>query len=124
MTNLIRGEVDLEVSKDEVLRLVFDYDTLVSVEDQLDKSIFVIMAQIQGAPRLGLLRALLWAATREKHAEITPQRAGQIIQKVGVVEISERLVTGLKAAYPDPTASGEAAEGDQDPPQDGTGQST
>ncbi|WP_374578296.1 hypothetical protein [Phenylobacterium sp.] len=124
MTNLLRAEVSLEVSKDEVLSLVFDFDTLVSVEDQLDKSIFQIMAQVQGAPRLGLLRALLWAATRERHPQITPARAGQIIQQVGLVKVTEKLVAGLKASQAPPDESAGAAEGVADPQPGPTGPST
>lgn len=121
MANPHKGEVVLQ-REGGPLTLRFDVNALAELEDLLDASCAVIISRMASDMRLNLLKALVWAACREHHPEVTLKEAGRIIQDVSVPAAEAAVTEAVRRAFPDPTEDGQAT-GDPPtpPPADGNG---
>lgn len=104
-------------------RLCFTIDALCQLEDRLDLSVVQISERMQsGAPRLSIMRAILWAGLQTHHAPIDEKAAGELIGEIGAVELMGHIMTAMNRAFgeddtaPAADAAGEAAPADPPPP--------
>jgi hypothetical protein len=113
------GEYPLELS-DETYVLAFEIDVLCALEARMGMSVNAMGREMQGDPRLSLLRAMLCAGLRTRHPKISEGEAGQVLKKalreLGGPAFGEKLA----AAYFHVFNSGETEdEGPKDPPRPG-----
>lgn len=100
MANPLRGEVDLVVGeKTYVIRL--SINAMVEAETVMGMGIGDVIAELQDRPKLGTLRALLWAGLREHQPKITLEAAGEIIAEIGFQKVAEIVGNALSLAFPD-----------------------
>jgi hypothetical protein len=119
MANPLTGEVSFEAGG-ETYMLVLDVDAICNLETRLDMGIGEIVMSLNGSPRLGFLRAMLWAGLQAKHKGISEKAAGDLIPLMGGLPgVSMAIGKAVSNAFAAPE------EGDSaDPPQkeaDGTG---
>ncbi|MHA6641349.1 GTA-gp10 family protein [Mesorhizobium sp. A623] len=110
MANPNRGQVALTVG-DLEYKLSFSVNAICELETELDKSVSEIIASIQDPKQLRLssVRALVWAALRDHHEEITIKEAGLIATAAGIQVVVEKIGHAFKLAFPDaPEAKGKA----------------
>ena len=126
MTNSMKGEVALHAGE-VTYKLVYDVNALCAMEDKLDKSVLEIMGTVNGSPRLGVVRALLWAGLRRHHEDVTLEAAGDLVMSVGMVDVLNVVMIGFKSAFPK-AAEGDEGDGGARPPKPtpkaGTGSSS
>lgn len=103
MGNPHRGEVTFKVADAEYV-LKFSTNAICELEDRLDKSLNVIVANME---RLATVRALLWAGLRAHHPDVTLPQAGEIIDRSGMAAATEAIGKALNAAFPTPSEGGE-----------------
>jgi hypothetical protein len=104
MANAERGYVDLTVG-DKSYQLRFSTNALAEVETLLDRDIGEIVNQLQ-AGRISALRALLYAALREKHPKVSLLDAGDILDGDRAM-VGEALGKALNLAFPESTGAAE-----------------
>jgi hypothetical protein len=112
MANKFRGEVKLTAGEKE-FTLVYDCNAVCALEQALNLSM-TEFAQRTAAGRLGFTgaRALLWAGMLQKHASTTLAKCGDIVDEVGIKQITETCWDGLKHVFPELEAgNAEAAVG-------------
>lgn len=109
MGNPLKGEVSFEVGE-LTYRLVFNINTLCTLEDHLDASVAEIAQKLSGEVRLGFLRSVIWAGLQEHHPGLTLKQAGDIIGGIGAGNVGPQITKALASAF-----GTEAAEGDPDP---------
>lgn len=116
MANPHRGEVALQAGED-TYRFCFTIDALCQLEERLDLSIVEISGLLnQGAVRLKVLRAILWAGLQTHHAPIDEKAAGELIGQIGAVPLMGAIVSAMNQAF---GADEEAADEAGDPPAAG-----
>lgn len=109
VVNPLRGEIELVVgtgdeAKTYTLRL--QANAMVEAETVTGLGMGEIIAKMQQAPAIGLLRGLLWAAMREYQPKATLADAGEIISIIGIPKAGDVLGDALKWALPDADTSG------------------
>lgn len=98
MANPLRGEAPLKVG-DVEYTLVFDINAMCEAEEFLDLTVREILSKLDS---LIVVRGLIWAGLRAKHAEVTVKQAGAIIEAIGGADQAlEVLGRGLTAAFPE-----------------------
>jgi hypothetical protein len=100
MANPHRGQVDLKAGE-ATYRLSFSINALCEIEDATGKSVNELAAEMGGAPRLSLIRVLLWGALRDHHEEVTLKQAGEIAGEAGMAETGEAIGNAFALAFPD-----------------------
>lgn len=97
MANPHRGEVEL-VAGAASYTLVLSWNALCEAEDKIGKTIGEIAAELDsGRWRLKTVRALLWAALRERHPEVDLAEAGRIGSAAGVDVVLAAISRALTA---------------------------
>lgn len=99
MANALRGEVDIEVDK-KTLTLRLSINAMAEAETILGAGIADIIGELQQNPKVGTLRALLWAGLREHQPKTTLADAGEIIGALGVQRAAEVIGDSLSKAFP------------------------
>jgi len=100
MANKHRGEVELA---GRTLR--FTINSLCALEDVTGQGIVDLVAGFSvKAPRLTLVRSMLWAGLIDKHPETTPMDAGNIIEDVGLPAVTAAVREAFAASFPAPEA--------------------
>lgn len=123
MTNAVRGLVTAELGG-KTWSLEYTIDALCQLEDLLDLSALDILASVaRGNTRLGLTRALIWAALRVHHPEVTVAQAGEMIRhadgKAFVAKVSDAFLQCWPT--PDPAQEADGAAAANPPPTDAGG---
>lgn len=119
MANPHRGELAFEAGG-ESYTLQFNAESIVELEEKLDKGIIEIIAEMQNwakqpeLMRFGKIRTLLWAGLRAHHPEIDIKAAGDLIISVdgGFGRIATLVAEGMAKAF----NAAEAETKDADPP--------
>lgn len=111
MVRKLKGEVSLQV-EEQTFQLVYDVNALCAIEDVLDKSVLEVMTSIKGMPKLGLVRALVWAGLRRHHEQMSLNDAGDLVMAAGMGPALMAVQEGIQAAFPQPK---EDAKGTGDP---------
>jgi len=108
--NPLRGEVDFEwLEKTYVLCL--SAHEMVKIERLYDVSILEIGDWLSEQPvRLWKVQAMLWAALRRHHPEITADQALDLIMldPANLPKIVRRLADAVAMSFPQPAATGAA----------------
>lgn len=87
----------------------YDYDALVMVEEKVGRSFGEILDGLRsGKPRLGDLRALIWAGLQRYHPELTLTDAGELVLSEGI-ELGATMREAMAAAMPEPEPGGRRA---------------
>lgn len=102
MANPIKGEVDLPVDG-KTFTLCLGINEIVELETVTDTGIVEIAGWFadRSKLRVGNMRAVLWASLQKHHPEISLEGAGEMIGKVGLLPIVERLADAIQAAFPE-----------------------
>lgn len=100
--NPMKGDARLVLSDERELRLVLDFDALVSAETAYGKPLARLMADAAGG-FIGAVRALLLGALSRHHPEITPDEAAEIIMS-DFDAVGDAMQAATEAAFP--TAEG------------------
>ncbi|RKF23378.1 hypothetical protein D6851_02590 [Altericroceibacterium spongiae] len=79
--------------------LFYDFDALCEAEKLVGPMGAAMALLEQGS--LTTIRALAWAGLRRHHAEITPEKTGEIIIKVGFHPLAEAIGEAMKEVFPD-----------------------
>ena len=115
MTNPMKGEVTLQ-DGEVTYKLVYDVNALCAMEDKLDRSVIEVMTNMNGSPRLGVVRARRWAGLRRHHEDVTLEAAGDMVMSVGMVDVLNVVMVGFKSAFPK-AAEGDGGDGAARPPK-------
>jgi len=104
MANRKTGEVVIEV-EGQTYRLVLDMNALCELETVLSQPdqivTFTEALQKAGLGSAFHIRAVMWAALREHHAEMSIKDVGVWITKVGLVNLSKHIGSMAATAVPD-----------------------
>lgn len=99
--------------------LYFDFDALCEAE-KLTGPMGEALALLEKGS-LSTMRALTWAGLRRNHPDITPEKTGAVIVKVGFGPLSEAIGEAIKAVFPQADAEKEPAKGKPKPRRKPTG---
>lgn len=107
MANPYRGVVELQAGG-ETYRLSFSVNALCELEEQLDKPVAEIIASIQNPEQLRIssVRALIWAALRDHHDQLTIKDAGQITTDAGFQVAVAKVGEAIRLAFPEAKGKG------------------
>lgn len=102
MANPNRGQVALTVGELE-LKLSFSVNALCELEDLLGQPVAKIAAGLKDPEnvRLATVRALVWAALRDHHDEVTLKGAGTIASDAGVPAVMAAVGKAFSLAFPE-----------------------
>lgn len=102
--NSERGRIALTV-EDRSYTLTWLFDSMCQVEDLFStperRVTFIELIPFLRRMSFTHIRALLWAALREHHGDVTLKQAGELIPKAGVTVVVEKLVELQQALSPD-----------------------
>ena len=110
MANPHRGGVSLRVG-DRDYTLSFSVNALCELEDEIDKPVSEIVAEIQNLEKVRMksVRSLIWASLRDHHGDISMAEAGQIATDAGMQACMEKVGEAFRFAFPQaPKAGGKA----------------
>lgn len=101
MANPIKGEVDFKVG-DTVYRLRLSINDLIEVEGLTGLGILQITEMFNSVQTLkaGDVRAVLWGALRQHHADIDLIAAGEIMAEARLLPTINHVAMALQAAFP------------------------
>ncbi len=101
MANPHRGSVALQ-SGDRAYTLSFSVNALCELEAELDKPVSEIIAEIQNPKqvRMNSIRALVWAALRDHHEDVSIKDAGLIATDAGMQVCVEKIGEAFRLAFP------------------------
>lgn len=108
MTNPARGEAQLPLNDGRELTLVLDFEALITAEAAFGQPLALLLGRAMTG-FVGARRALLFAALRALHPEITLEEAGQITLTDGEA-VDDALAAAIERAYPS-LDSGEGKQG-------------
>ena len=126
MVNEHRGEVALQIG-DAVYTLRFNCNALAALESALCAKMPKIIEAFN-AKDVGFtdLRAMLWAALRDRHAKVTVDQAGDLIDLAGFEVVTNAVALAFVRGFPEATAAsvqGDRGPKEQAPPGTGAGSS-
>lgn len=99
MANPVKGEVDFELDG-RTFTLSYSIDSLCVLEDLLDLSVTEIGRQMATAPRLGFLRAVLWAGLRDHHPGLEVVQVGEMITQIGFEKLGQLIAVAYFKSFP------------------------
>lgn len=99
MVNPALGEVAFKVA-DATYTLKFSTNAICELEDHIGKGLNVIVSDLE---RVSTVRAMLWAALRSKHSDVSLKQAGEIIDRAGMPATVEAISNALRAGFPPAT---------------------
>lgn len=108
MANEIKGEFTLDVKVDgakQTLTLMLDVNALCQAEAMLSMTSAEIVTRI-GSGSMGLLRTMLWVATRANHDALTVDECGDLITDATPNVVAATLLIGLNKTFPAPKKAG------------------
>ncbi len=88
----------------EKYTLRFSFNALCLLEDETGKGMSELF---EGDMKLGTVRTTVWAGLQDEHPDLEPKDVGDLIDKVGIDVVKDKLAEALQAAFPD----AEGAEG-------------
>lgn len=91
--------------------LQFTTNRVCLLEDKLGKTTLDVATELQFNPRMGTIRAMLWAGLGE--GDMTLEAAGGIIDEIGKAKATGLVREAFAAAFPKPE---ENVEGGENPP--------
>lgn len=102
MANPHRGSVALQAGE-RSYTLSFSVNAICELEAELDKPVAEIIASIQDPKKLRLssVRALVWAALRDHHDDVTIKLAGEIASDAGFEATVEKVGEAFRLAFPE-----------------------
>lgn len=102
MANPLRGSVALQAG-DRAYALSFSVNAICELEAELDKPVAEIIASLQNPDqlRMGTVRALVWAALRDHHDEVSITDAGRLITDVGFKPAIAKVGEAIRLAFPE-----------------------
>ena len=102
MANPHRGQVDIKAG-DRTFTLSFSINAMCELEDLMGEPIARIAQGLgdAGSVKISTVRALVWAALRDKHPEVTLEGAGDIIADAGVNGVMEAIGRAFAMAFPE-----------------------
>lgn len=109
MANPHRGSVALQAG-DRAYTLSFSVNALCELEDALEQPVAQIANALNDPDtvRLTTVRALVWAALRDHHEDVTLKGAGEIITDAGMPACMEAIGKAFKLAFPEQEAKEDA----------------
>lgn len=109
MPNPARGEVALKAG-DQTYTLSMSINAICCVEEHFDLPIASVAERLNvDNPRMGDVRAFLWATLQDHHPDMTMQDAGRLAVDGGIPAVLAALGKVLTAAFPQD--DGASAEG-------------
>jgi len=109
MANKLRGDVDLKIG-DRNYTLCFDHNALIELEDQLDRGVVAISAELTrwstepDRIRLKWIRALLFAGVKKHQPKLTLDDVTAIMDEAGQ---TPDIMTAIAEAMADMVGRGE-----------------
>lgn len=102
MANPHRGSVALQAG-DRAYTLSFSVNALCELEDLLGQPVAQIAGSLNdpGNVRMSTVRALIWSALRDHHAEVGLEGAGEIATEAGITSCMEAIGKAFKLAFPE-----------------------
>jgi len=92
----------------ETFTLFFDFNAVAEVEDQTGIPIILgLSAREVAAPRVSLVRVMLWACLRPKHSDITREQASAMVTQKTTKEVWRCVLEAWSASM---TEQEEAAD--------------
>lgn len=124
MANPHKGEITVPRKAGGELRLKFDTNAMVEVEDAAGMDMVELFARLEAKrPSLKLMRALVYGGTRAHHPALSLTDCGDLLDEEGET-LFEKMIAALSATLPEPAEAddegGEAA-GTANPPAASTG---
>jgi hypothetical protein len=109
MTNSHKGEVEFEAEGKKYL-LQYDHESLIALEDKLDKGIVKIMREMEAwtrSPediRLGMVRAVWWAGLTSHQPDMSLKDASALIFQIdgGFAKAIELIGDAFAKGFPAP----------------------
>lgn len=98
MANPAKGEVAFKVA-DAEYTLKFSTNAICEMEEAVSKGLNSIL---QNMERLSYVRALLWAALRAKHPDISLAATGEIIDRAGMKSTTDAVGKAIAIYLPKP----------------------
>jgi len=110
MANKIKGDFDFSAGG-TVYRGRFGFNAYCEIQERFGKSAPAVFLELTQTESPVLMRALIGAALREYHEDLTDKDVGRIIDDAGVQVIADAIVRGMQASQPKPkkVEEGEAA---------------
>jgi hypothetical protein len=108
MNRNLTGEVRFD-AEGASYTLVLGVAALISLEESLDKDVNEIAHEMQNKPRLGMLRAVFLAGLLKHHRDITEERAGELMEAVGLHKAGVLIGKSLTAVFAGEEATKTAA---------------
>lgn len=108
--NAMKGEAEARLADGRTLKLAFNVNAWVAIEEQLGMPMPEILEKIaSNKASLAIQRAIMWGGLRKHHPELSLEDAGDVM-----VEAAEAMRSGLEGgAARDEEGAGETPE---DPP--------
>jgi len=98
MGNPIKGVVTVEAMGQQ-WRMAFPSNSLVELEEKLDKNVIEIGAMMEAGLRLGHIRSLFWASLLEHHG-VTEREAGALMDELGQEVVANKVAEAFILAFP------------------------
>jgi hypothetical protein len=98
IANPHRGEVGIP-GTEYVLR--FSTNDFASAETETGENIMAVLGSLGDTPPARHLRLLFWCGLRHQDPAITIERAGEIMDEVGLSAVATAIGAAIKAAFPE-----------------------
>lgn len=109
--NAMKGEAEAKLADGRTIKLAFNVNAWVAIEEQLDLTMPEILEKIaSNKASLAIQRAIMWGGLRKHHAEMSLEDAGDVM-----VEAAEAMRAGLEGGAA--RAEEGAGETSEDPPK-------
>lgn len=121
MANAVKGEVPFDYGG-RAYKLVFSANALCEMEDLTGEPAIASIASMSdpSTAKIKTLRAAMWAALRDHHADVSLKEAGNIVTGIGMAKASSLIGQVFSLAFPVPEGDRPLAEEPASQP-DGTG---
>jgi hypothetical protein len=124
MSNPLKGQARLPLSDGRELKLEYDFDGLIALEEAAGMKMPQVYEALKAAEKskdglsLRIQRAIIYGGLQMHHPEMTLKEAGNIIlSEAGAFATAMSAISGAHG----PAEGGQAGEAEADPPQKGSG---
>ena len=102
MANPHKGELEFDVGN-RPYKLSFSINALCELESLLGDGVTQIAMLMTDPSKLKLttMRALFWSGLRDHHGDITIAQAGDLMDRIGLVKVSELVTKALTLSMPE-----------------------